>query len=183
MPNRSKKPSEQSLTLSKLRGLKMQGLTSEQGGVMAQAGSVCLEEQGHGTVAPLKVQGEFNSAVSLRRLPVTDHLRHAYGFDTRATDNGACGIAILLIFHFTDLKVLWESKRTTGYDYWLGTDQEEAFAGGVMLEISGIRSGNSSAISQRVAEKVAQVTTAAGQAAGYIVVVEFSGPVARIVKL
>jgi hypothetical protein len=188
MPRRAKPAGDSgTLSLSSLRNQKMPGLTAEQGGVMAQAGSVCLDDQGHGTVATLIVEdtrGAFASPQLLRRLPVRDELKNAYAFETRATDHGACGVALLLILRFTDLKVLEESRQTTGYDYWLGRDPDHAFRDGVMLEVSGIRHGEASDINARVKEKMDRLRKYPDNAGpGYIIVVEFSRPVARVMHL
>jgi hypothetical protein len=165
----------------------MPGLTADQGGVMAQASSVCLDDQGHEISSSLVVEdilGIFTSPLILRRLPVTEHLKSAYAFESRATDHGACGIALLLILRFTDLKVFEESRGDSGYDYWLGRDPDHAFRGGVALEVSGIRHGGASQVNARVKEKRDRLSKYQDDAGpGYIIVVEFSRPLARIEHL
>jgi hypothetical protein len=188
MPKRAKSAgTPQPLLLSSLRNLKMPGLTADQGGVMAQSGSVCLDEQGHEITSTLTVEdvrGVFASPLALRRLPVTDTFKNAYGLATSATDHGACGVALLLIVRFTDLKVFEESRGDSGYDYWLGRDPDHAFRGGVMLEVSGIRHGNASDINARVKEKWDRLSKYPNNSGpGYIIVVEFSRPFARIEHL
>lgn len=182
MPKRPK-ALDAELVLSSLPKLRMAGLTKAQGRVMAEAGSVCLEDRGHAVATVLHVEGAFDASVSLRRLPVTDHLRVAHNFATRATDHGACGVAILLVFRFTGMTVLWEAKSNTGYDYWIGADHSLPFSGGERLEVSGIRTGDARAIAGRVREKQVQTQQSHRVARGYIVVVEFSRPIARVVRI
>jgi hypothetical protein len=52
----------------------------------------------------------------------------------------------------------------------------------VRLEVSGIRKGDDSRIKARIKQKLEQVSPTDGKLPAYIVVVEFSNPLAFIVK-
>ena len=52
----------------------------------------------------------------------------------------------------------------------------------VRLEVSGIRKGDDSRIKARIKQKLEQVSPTDGTLPAYIVVVEFSNPLAFIVK-
>lgn len=178
---RQKPPAD--LILSALRTSDMPGLTRDRGGSLAQACSVRLDEQGHPIVLSLSVMGAFGGVSSIRRLPVTEQMKRTFGFETRVTEEAACCLAILLLLRHTGYSVLWESRRGTGYDYFLGLDSAFPFRGGARLEVSGICNGSEAEIEQRVREKIDQITPSNNLATGYVVVVEFSGPVARIVEI
>src|SRR3954467_4536927 len=53
----------------------MPGLTPAFGGSLAEAAAVCLEEQGHGVVVALTVEGHFDEAFALERSLVDEQMR------------------------------------------------------------------------------------------------------------
>jgi hypothetical protein len=171
------------LVLSTLQASSMPGLTRHRGGSLAQACSVCLDEEGHATIFSLTVAGDISDELRVRRLPVTDQMKRTFAFETRVTEEAACCLAILLLFRHTGRSVLWESKRTTGFDYFLGTDPGFPFRDGVRLEVSGIRRGSDADIVKRIREKIDQITPSNNLATGYVVVVEFSSPEARVLGI
>jgi hypothetical protein len=175
--------SPQAVSCIALNKLSMPGLTAAQGKVMGEAASVCLNSQGHRLLTQLKVEGDLEASLSLRRLPVGSKLQSAYGFDTRATDLGACGIALQVIGCLTNLKVLWEAKRISRFDYWMGSDPAFPFRGGHRVEFSGIRRGTSSDVRRRVKKKIRQLQGSEVDVPGFIVVVEFSSPVVWVVRI
>ena len=100
------------------------------------------------------------------------------------TEQAAYGIAFLVIQELTDYTVIERSRRGTGFDYWLGKKGETnelPFQNAVRLEVSGIRKGDDSRVKARVKLKVEQVSPT-DDIPAYIVVVEFSNPLAFIVK-
>ena len=97
----------------------------------------------------------------------------------------AYGIAFLIIQELTDYTVIERSRRGTGFDYWLGkktNNNDLPFQNAVRLEVSGIRKGDDSRIKARIKQKLEQVRPTDGKLPAYIVVVEFSNPLAFIVK-
>ena len=96
----------------------------------------------------------------------------------------AYGVAILLILQLTTLTVIERSRKGTGFDYWLGSQDSTTmlpFQRMARLEVSGIRKGNRSQIKARVKQKTEQtgVSDAEGLPA-YIIVVEFSRPISVV---
>jgi hypothetical protein len=63
-----------------------------------------------------------------------------------------------------------------------GDNNELPFQNAVRLEVSGIRKGDDSRIKARIKQKLEQVSPTDGTLPAYIVVVEFSNPLAFIVK-
>lgn len=171
------------LLLSSLRTNAMPGMTRDRGGSLAQACSVCLDDQGHSIIFPLNVVGEFAGTMSVRRLAVTDQMKATFGLETKATEEGASCLAILLLLHHTGRPVAWESKGFNGYDYFLGHDPSFPFRGGARMEVSGLRNATDAQINQRVQEKRERYEQYNHLATGYIVVVEFSRPEVRVLEL
>lgn len=157
-------------------------LTPACGAFMAEAASVCLDEQGHGLSTSLSVDGDFEEAVTLHREPVDERARWSHNDAERATENGACGVALLALRSLTGMTVLLQSRRGSGFDFWLGPESGFLFQNGVRLEVSGIRRGDESSIRKRIRNKVRQTERSEQLAPAYVAVVEFSRPILRVVK-
>jgi hypothetical protein len=148
---------------------------------MADAAALCLADQGHGSEVILRVSGEFRTTYQLHRPDVTDPMRGTYDLE-EATELGACGMAILMMRDQTGLTVQ-RAFRGEGFDYWRGNiDEQRPFQQMARLEVSGIRHGDRRRVTARVKEKLVQVGSSEGTLAGYVVVVEFSAPQARVEK-
>jgi hypothetical protein len=112
-----------------------------------------------------------------------DRRLKAWGDRSIAAENGAYGIAALLIDSLTEYTVIDRSQKGTGIDYWLGRKggvNELLFQAKARLEVSGILAGEHSDIEKRVRLKEKQITPSDGRLPGIIVVVEFSKPRARM---
>ena len=155
-------------------------LTPAAGLSIAEAASVCLAEQGHPRIFDLMVNSEKEQTYQVERLEVTPQMRRCYNDDAEATEFGACAIAILAVQEMTNLAVIERSRKSTGFDYWLGTSEPLPFQRKARLEVSGIRMGNKSMIEVRIGQKVRQVERYPNALPIYIVVVEFSQPIAQV---
>jgi hypothetical protein len=113
---------------------------------------------------------------------VDDQRQRTYNDLQDATEQGACGLAILLVRVLTGQVVVLRSRKGTGFDYWLGEDDDELFSGKTRLEVSGILAGNAGDITARAQEKKGQIAPSSQLGPGYVVVVEFSAPVAHLEK-
>ncbi len=162
----------------------MPGLTPTWGGVLAEAASVCLEDQNHAIHVELSIDGIFEELLLVERLAVDGQMQASHRDEQEATEHGACGVAILGICNLTNLKVLKRARKGTGCDYWIGPDQDPWFENAVRLEISGIREGDESKIRERVQRKSRQTQrwTETSPSPALVAVVEFSRPLLRIVK-
>jgi hypothetical protein len=107
-------------------------------------------------------------------------MKRCYNDPDRATELGACAVAILLIRDLTGLTTIEQSRRGDGFDYWLGSAEELSFQ--ARLEVSGVRVGDDTAVRARVNQKLRQThrSDASGLPA-YVVVVLFSRPMAYVV--
>src|SRR5439155_16849182 len=110
----------------------------ECGGSMAQASMVCLERQGHDPGVRLRVQGTFTATFEVNwSNAVTEAMRRYWNDPDVATEQGAYGLAILLIRSFTGYTVIERARKGTGFDWWLG-DDDNLFEGKVGIEVAGI---------------------------------------------
>ena len=192
-------PSQQrkKLSLSQLRRWAQQERNISEALVtmLAECASVCLDAQRHGASLVLYVEHEESLSgilkkldsleYELRYLQVTDTMKNSYKEEESATEDGACAIALLLLKIEKGLSFLERSVRKTGFDYWLGnrpSSGSNIFANKTRLEVSGIRNGDNSHINNRKRIKVNQTQQSDHtRLPVYVVVVEFSRPVAHIV--
>ncbi len=153
--------------------------------VLAEAASVCLEDQKHGLDVEMTVTASEPRAYSVRRLEVTKQAANTYVDDVTATEWGALGMAFLLVQDLYEDTVLQQSCRGPGFDYWIGeADNDEElppFQKKKRLEVSGIRHAGPYDIDKRVRKKLRQVSPSDGVASAVIVVVDFGAPASKVV--
>jgi hypothetical protein len=115
-------------------------------------------------------------------MPVDEQRRRCYADMQEATERGACGVAILVVREATGMVVIERSKKGTGFDYWLGENDDSGppFAGKRRLEVSGILKGTKAQIDARIKQKKDQLKPTDHLAAGFVAVVEFGTPVACV---
>ena len=165
------------------------GLTEDVGGSHRQAAMVCLDSQNHssGVHCEMKSLKETRSKLRLTwNGHVTDQMQNTW-FDRReASENGAAGLAILVVLAFTDYTVL---RRTdvdegSGIDYWLSRKSNADLQGenflreDARLEVAGRRSiPSEKALESKVRDKIKQTKKSdkTGKPA-YVVFVEFGRP-------
>ena len=110
-------------------------------------------------------------------------MRNTYADEEYATEHAAYGVAFLLVLGQTDYTVMAKSRRGTGFDYWLGTGEDDRglpFHEKERLEVSGIRSGDETQIKARVNQKLKQVRRSDDtRLPALVIVVEFSHPITQ----
>ncbi len=161
----------------------MPGMTPEGGRCLAQAASICLEDQKHTSGVQLSVDGDFSLAFRLIWDVTTDQMRRSWDDPDFTAEQGAYAIAALLISHLTGLTVFERSRKGTGIDYWLGSDGDILFQKKARLEVSGILRGGETEIRARLRQKKEQTKRSDGTALpAYVIIVEFGEPSAKVVK-
>ncbi|WP_438038256.1 hypothetical protein [Sorangium sp. So ce128] len=165
----------------------MFGLTPATGERLAECGAVCLSEEGHETGVTLRLAGPFECAFTVHWQFVTDQMRRTYDDPDEATEEGACCIAILIMRQvLCDHEVVRRSRKPTGFDYWLGTEdpkQPLLFNDMARLEVSGIRTGTPTLVRARTKQKLKQTEQSDNtKLPAYVVIVEFGLPVANLAK-
>ncbi len=156
------------------------------GAICADAAAVCLDEQGHSTPVTLKIEGIQPCEIQIQGYTIDDTIRRFNADREVATEYGAYGIAALIMPHLTGLTIIERSikGKGLGFDFWLGSIQapDTLFQRKARLEVSGIRKGSDSLLQARVNMKLEQIRPSDNVAAGYVSVIEFGTPKARIVK-
>ena len=182
MASKKKTEAVGQLRLSSLRKGIGPGVTKTFGSACCEAAAVCLEERGHLVGVRLRVDGQFSREFTLHWQASTNTMSRTWNDDQDETEFGAMGIVFLLITRLTGLQVIERSKKGTGFDYWLGKD-DELFQNSARLEISGIRTGDDSQIQRRVQQKHRQTAVSdATKLPAFIIVVEFSRPISHVVQ-
>ncbi len=159
-------------------------ITPAFGAAIAEAGAICLTDEAHQPGVTLKVEGEFSATFKLDWQPVTEQTRRCWNDEEYTTEQAAYGIAFLLILQLTNLTVIERSRKGTGFDHWLGSQNSATtlpFERMARLEVSGIRKGNQSQINTRVKLKTEQTRTSDAQGLpAYIIVVDLGRPISII---
>lgn len=163
------------------------GITPTVGAYLAEAGAIRFEDQNHRKGVGLSVDGDFEAIYEVYWQDVTDQMLRSWRDHEHTTEHAACGVALLLIRDLTEYTVISKSQKSNGFDYWIGTQEEDegqppSFENKVRLEVSGIRSGNRRDILARVNQKLRRLDNFPNPLPAYIIVVEFSAPLSRVVE-
>ena len=149
---------------------------------LAQAIAVSLKSQGHTSGTVLKINGLFKKTFAICwTVSVTEAVLRYWNDPDEAVEQAACGIAILLMRSLTGYTVIERARRGTGFDWWLGSE-DDLFQAKARLEVSGILRGTPRRLNSRVKEKLEQ-TRRSDQSTlpAYVVVIEFGAPQGRVV--
>lgn len=162
----------------------MPGITPSFGNCLAEAASICLEDQKHSSGVLLNVNGDFKQIFNIIWGITTEQIRRCWADLEVTTEHGAYGIAALLVVALTDMTIVERSRKGTGFDFWLGHKdmKEPLFQNKSRLEVSGIRNGDESEIKARLRQKINQTKRSDGVLPAYVVVVEFGNPQSRVIK-
>jgi len=164
----------------------MLGISPKYGACLAEAASFCLEDQNHSSGVKLEVDGDYNRCFCVFWISSYEQEQpgRCWADAEVATELGAYGIAALIIPLLTAYSVVERSRKGTGFDYWLGEKgtSDRLFQNKARLEVSGIRNGDESVVSQRVRQKKRQTNKSNGRLPAIIAVVEFSTPRSRVVN-
>lgn len=167
--------------------LGLPGVTPALGRTHVEACMVRLQNQGHATGQGLSISGDLGEEKA--KLNWAGHvdvqMLNAYNDDEVTTESAAYGVAFLIIINMTSYTIIRKSKKGTGFDYWLGRNDDDVdiFADSARLEVSGIRRANSDAeFDRRVRDKVLQTAPTDGRnLPAYIMVTDFAIPRTRVV--
>ena len=156
------------------------GLTPEICAFCLQACTVCLADSNHVNGVNVVLSETYSDNIQLNWISVVDEkIIRSWGDMQEATEYGATAIAILLAKELTQYTCIERSSKGTGFDYWLGEeDNIGLFQGKVRLEISGILSeSTTNTLEQRVRSKEKQTNiTAYTNMKAHICITEFSNP-------
>jgi hypothetical protein len=153
----------------------------EGGALLAQAALVCLDHEGHTSGVRLLVDGAYMATCTLTWTEgLTEAKRRFWNDLAEATQHGATGVALLLIRSLTGYTVIERARKGTGFDWWLGTE-DNLFQGKARLEISGILRGTRRRLESRIKARLGQTRQSDALALpAFVVVVEFGMPRAKV---
>lgn len=169
------------LNLDDLATGNIPAITPAVGSALAEAGAICLESQQHVPGVDLSVRGYHEQVYPLAWQPPTEQARRSWNSPDTATEIGAESIAILIAKRAIGYSVIRQSRKGTGFDYWIGEESTEGFLDKAGLEILGIRRGNDRVVKAKVREKLHQAKQS-GAWPTYVIVVEFGTPLAEVRK-
>ena len=151
------------------------------GACFAEAGGVCLEQNGHDRGKTLSVRGYRHNRHTLSWPLITSQSLASWNDLEQATEFGAVAVAVMVAKAEIGYEILRQSRKGTGFDYWIGSASDEGFVDKAGLEISGILNGDDRTIKARVKEKLTQTEQSdQSQLEMYVIVVEFGRPLAEV---
>jgi len=152
---------------------------------LAEAASVCLESQQHLSGVELQITGDYKEIIVLNWNKVDLKTRQTWQNLTESVEDAAYGLAILVIWKITPYKIIKQSFKGSGFDYWLGHKKQIdfPFQETARLEVSGILKGTKSQINQRLKEKLEQTEKSDNlKLPAFVIIAEFSAPLVKIKK-
>lgn len=171
------------LNLDELNSPSIPGVTPVLGKMHAEAAAFCLESQGHQQNVRFQVSGFLTGEFSLKWTATPETAVAAWNDPEFATEQGAVGLALLLVDKVCTETVVMRARKGKGFDYWLGNAVIGKLRFEGRLEVSGIRSGNLRIVKARVQQKLKQISRSDSlELPAYVIVIEFSCPLGEIQK-
>lgn len=155
------------------------GLSSGAGHNAAEAAAVCFEENSHSASVKLQIDGKHKGNFIVKWEPVTLGVRNSHNDLQDATKDGAVGMAAACAPYLFAKKILKQSRKKSGFDYYLADQDAFLFQDSIGYEISGILRNDDSEITRRTKQKVDQVRRGNAGLSAHVFVMEFSQPKAR----
>jgi hypothetical protein len=148
---------------------------------MAECAVAVLNRRRHSPGVKLLLDGDCEDQFELRWEADDENLVASFADTQEATEHAAYAIAILVMSKIVPNCVVERAAKGLGFDFWVGEGQHELpFQGLARLEVSGILRGSNSEINRRVNVKRNQMQVSDGLGKGYVAVIEFGTPVARV---
>lgn len=135
------------------------GLTHSIAGTYAEAACVCLDRH-HSPDVDFAIEdsGTASTGSATWTSPVDARTAAAWNNRTDTTETGAYGVALAAIENTRGLVAVSRAETQTGADYYL--DEPNAtivdLESSIRLEVSGMESGNDTAIKARLNQKIKQ---------------------------
>ena len=146
---------------------------------------VCLHRNNHFDGVLLDLIGDTTETITLLWSDYFDEQIDRTWKDTKyTTEHGAICISAMLVKEFTDYTIIERSRKGTGFDYWLGYENNLPFQYSARLEISGIfKESEQNNVEKRFRRKKKQTNQSdKSRLSAYISIVEFSKPKAIFAK-
>src|SRR4051794_21278410 len=114
------------------------GISARSGAALAESAEFCLHHNHHAEPVQLKLSGDIAGRGCLEwAAPEAISASRTYGDLKRATEDGACAVAIVVVTQTERIPAVMKASQGTGFDYWLtSNDDTNLFL--ARLEVSGI---------------------------------------------
>lgn len=159
--------------------LGMPGISPAVGAYLHENCVTLLHRCGHVAPTSMSLKGLINEPVSiLWEDNVTEQIERSYADHLENTELSAVCISVLLTKQLTDYTIISRSCIGTGFDYYLGKEEDPTFSPLARLEISGIENETATNTAEiRFKQKATQVEVSDNTGLpAYISVVEFGTP-------
>lgn len=165
------------LDLTELELGKHHNLTPAMGASLSHAAAVCMNDRGHALNVSAIGKGAYTRNYTLKRCDVTDEISRTWNDMQEATEEGACGVALVQVAKESKYHVIERSRKGTGIDYWLGDKDSFLFQRKARLEVSGSLNGDEKELNRRLQIKIKQTKQSdATKLPAIIVIVGFTHP-------
>jgi hypothetical protein len=154
-----------------------------EGAAHANAVVIALDQAAHVSGVAMQVEGEFAGSYDIKwSFKITQAMRSYWNDLDVVAEQGAVGVALLLMRAKTGLTVVERARKKTGFDWWLGPESSLLFQKKqVRLEVSGILRGDTSRVNARLKKRSEQTKQSDDtNLKAYVIVVEFSSPRAKV---
>ena len=124
---------------------------------------VCLEKSGHEPEVLLKIKGDDPSGINLTWELLDSKVFLSWNDLDDAVEQAAYAVAIFAIYKKTPYKIISQSVKGGGFDFFLGEKSGDVYqhpAG--IAEVSGILKGAMGRVNYRVKEKLKQANLSLG---------------------
>lgn len=160
------------------------GITPTAAGQLSEACMVCLHRSNHPENVTMTLTGDVNKDYNIVwKDSFNEQVDRTYKDQEYATEHGAVCISALLAIKETDYTIIERSRKGTGFDYWLGYENEIPFMKSARLEVSGIFKGGQKPLETRFKKKIKQTNQSDSiNIPAYISIVEFSTPIAKFAQ-
>ncbi|MDR1201838.1 MAG: hypothetical protein LBL58_09460 [Tannerellaceae bacterium] len=146
---------------------------------------VCLHRNNHSDGVLLDLKGDIVATIILQWEDYfNDQIDRAWKDQEYTTEHAAICISAMLVKECTDYTIIERSRKHTGFDYWLGKENDIPFQKSARLEISGIfQETEQNNVEKRFQIKKKQTEQSDKlQLPAYISIIEFSQPRAFFAK-
>lgn len=157
----------------------MPGITSIEGADLQENCVTMLHRCGHQSPISVALTGLKEDTFFLHWDDAcTEQMERTYADHQANTERSAIAISVLLAKELTGYSVILRSRKGTGFDYYLGEEDDPLYTPLARLEISGIEKETSTnTVVGRFKQKLEQVAPSdITSLPAYISIVEFSTP-------
>jgi len=144
-----------------------------------------LESQNHESSTLLKVTETYQTKFLIKWNKIDLKVRRTWQNLSESVEEAAYGLAIIGIWQCTPYRIIKQSFKGSGFDYWLGEKEtkDDPFKEMARLEVSGILNGTQTQINQRLKEKLQQTEKSDNfNLPVFVIIAEFGTPQIKIQK-